>query len=282
MINKEAIKVLQKRLNENAYYIRLTARKITSPYYKHNVLKYRLALLYAIKALRDIDNTPDVIYLCDHKSCKRGITYGADACDPCRHTRNIRHAANFETLEDDDGRVLAYYERAQTDEDECTKPQGDLISREALRKVFSDWHNWHTVIGYGKVVFLDKLLEEIDNAPTVPDHSLDIAQKSIELGRSLGRTEERIESKRAHGEWIPIKTRELTEEEKKEYPDCTFMYDCPLPDDGEEVLVTTWCGNVALDTFCRDDGCYFEYGCDEGDVIAWQRLPEPYKEGGAK
>lgn len=77
--------------------------------------------------------------------------------------------------------------------------------------------------------------------------------------------------------WIKIITRELTEEEKELYPDCTFMYDCPLPEDGEEVLVTTWAGNVALDTFCRDDGCYFEYGCDEGDVIAWMHKPEPYK-----
>ena len=41
---------------------------------------------------------------------------------------------------------------------------GDL---DALKEVFSDWHNWHTVIGYGKVVFLDKLFEIIDNAPTV-------------------------------------------------------------------------------------------------------------------
>ncbi len=84
------------------------------------------------------------------------------------------------------------------------------------------------------------------------------------------------------GQWIPIKTRELTEEEKEEYPDCTFMYDCRLPEDGEEVLVTTWAGNVSVDTFCRDDGCYFEYGCDEGDVIAWMPMPEPYKKGGSE
>lgn len=114
MNNKEAIKCLQKRLNENAYYNRLTGRKITDDYYKHNVLKYRLALLYAIKALRDIDNTADVLYICDHKSCKKGITYGADACDPCKHTLNVNHAANFEQLNNDDGRIIAYLEREQT------------------------------------------------------------------------------------------------------------------------------------------------------------------------
>lgn len=82
--------------------------------------------------------------------------------------------------------------------------------------------------------------------------------------------------------WIPIKTRELTEEEKEEYPDCTFMYDCPLPEDGEEVLVTTWAGGVDLDTFCRDDGCYFENYCDEGDVVAWMPKPKPYDPEGGK
>lgn len=83
-------------------------------------------------------------------------------------------------------------------------------------------------------------------------------------------------------QWIPIIIRELTEEEKEEYPNCTFMYDCKLPEDGEEVLVTTWNGKVALDTFYHDDGCYFETYCDQEDVIAWRPLPEPCKEEGAE
>lgn len=90
----------------------------------------------------------------------------------------------------------------------------------------------------------------------------------------------RLAEKALDSQWIPIKTRELTEEEKEEYPDCTFMYDCRLPEDGEEVLVTTWAGDVALDTFCRDDGCYFENYCDEEDVIAWMPKPEQYKKEG--
>lgn len=84
--------------------------------------------------------------------------------------------------------------------------------------------------------------------------------------------------------WIPIKTRPLTEEEKEEYADLgysedsiNFMYDCPLPEDGEEVLITTRYGKVTTDTFYRDDGCYFETYCDDDDVKAWMPLPEPYK-----
>ena len=79
--------------------------------------------------------------------------------------------------------------------------------------------------------------------------------------------------------WTPIKTRPLTEEERQ-YMDSygDIAYDCPLPDDGQEVLVTSRYGYVTTDTFCRDDGgCYFETYCDDGDVLAWMPKPEPYK-----
>lgn len=111
--------------------------------------------------------------------------------------------------------------------------------------------------------------EQIDNAPTVtPDMAQVLAYES---GKASKRP--------LDDEWVPIVTRPPTEEEKEEYPDCDFMYDCILPDDGEEVLVTTICGDVVEDTFCRDGdyGCYFENYCDEGDVLAWQPKPKPYK-----
>ena len=80
--------------------------------------------------------------------------------------------------------------------------------------------------------------------------------------------------------WIPIKTRQMTEEEKEEFEcEYPYMYDCPLPDDGQDVFVTDCYGNVEVDTFCRDsyEGCYFETNCDDGEVLAWMPLPEPYK-----
>ena len=79
--------------------------------------------------------------------------------------------------------------------------------------------------------------------------------------------------------WIPIITRPLTEEEKEEHPDAIFIYDCHMPDDGEEVFVSTKWG-VSTDTYCAEpDGCYFENYCDEGDVLAWQPFPKPYEGG---
>ena len=82
--------------------------------------------------------------------------------------------------------------------------------------------------------------------------------------------------------WIPIKTRPMTEEEKEEIGhEYAYMYDCSLPDDGQEVLITDCYGNVEIDTFCRDEeGVYFEENCDDGEVIAWMPKPEPYKGGG--
>lgn len=90
------------------------------------------------------------------------------------------------------------------------------------------------------------------------------------------------------GEWIPIEERPLTDEEKEYYTDLEYpvefmrIYDCPMPDDGQEVLITTSTGYVTTDTYYIDEGGYFENYCDEGDVKAWMPKPEPYKKGGAE
>lgn len=83
-----------------------------------------------------------------------------------------------------------------------------------------------------------------------------------------------------NGGWIPIKIRPMTSEECEDYGcDDGYIYDCPLPDNGDEVLISTKWG-VEKTTFYTDDGYYFECYEDDGDVIAWMPLPEPYKEEG--
>lgn len=108
---------------------------------------------------------------------------------------------------------------------------------------------------------------------------------------------ESIETLMAEGEiydieysrWIPITSRHMTEEEKKDFAERTGydekdfddILSCPLPEDGETVLITDRLGNVEIDTFINDcDGCYFECNCDMEDVKAWMPLPEPYKAKG--
>lgn len=90
--------------------------------------------------------------------------------------------------------------------------------------------------------------------------------------------------------WIPVTTRDMTEEEAKELlddfdlkdfndnPKSYWLYNCRLPDDGQEVLVSTKWG-VILTTFYSDIdyGNYFEEYEDRFDVEAWQPLPEKYK-----
>lgn len=77
--------------------------------------------------------------------------------------------------------------------------------------------------------------------------------------------------------WIPFTRRPMTEEEQKDYPNCTFMFDCVLPDDGDEILVSN--GRfVWMDALCNDgDGCYLGSGDDIGEDMAWMPLPEPYE-----
>ena len=88
-----------------------------------------------------------------------------------------------------------------------------------------------------------------------------------------------------NGGWIPVKTRPMTEEEKEYYSEYLFegnglIYECTLPDDGQEVLITSKYGSVDKTTFYTDYGNYFENYEDYDEVIAWQPLPEPFKERG--
>ena len=82
----------------------------------------------------------------------------------------------------------------------------------------------------------------------------------------------------ADAEWIPFKKRPLTDEEKQEYPDWTYIFDCPLPDDEEEILLSNG-KYVWTDTFINDGECYLDGGDDIDDGMAWMPLPKPYKGG---
>lgn len=92
--------------------------------------------------------------------------------------------------------------------------------------------------------------------------------------------------------WIPIKTRPLTDEERKSlsqyygsnYEDTAdeWAFDCPMPEEGQEILISTSWG-VSKDICeydCTDDGMglfSLEENCDWDGVTAWMPLPEPYK-----
>ena len=77
--------------------------------------------------------------------------------------------------------------------------------------------------------------------------------------------------------WIPFKWREPDAEEKENHPDWTFVFDCPLPDDKQEILVSNgrW---VWKDEWSDDAGdCGLESGDDIDEGMAWMPMPEPYR-----
>lgn len=82
-------------------------------------------------------------------------------------------------------------------------------------------------------------------------------------------------------EWIPITMRPIEEDEKIDFPDATFMFDCHMPENGEEILITTKYG-VEFDTCYNDYGYYLDSNKSWDEVFAWMPLPEAYKKGGAE
>lgn len=84
--------------------------------------------------------------------------------------------------------------------------------------------------------------------------------------------------------WIPVKWHAImdAEREKEGIPDDIVYYlDCPMPDDGEEILVTDG-KNVWTDVNENDEiGYYLESGNNWIDMKAWMSFPKPYKKGGS-
>lgn len=100
---------------------------------------------------------------------------------------------------------------------------------------------------------------------------------------------------RAEWMWIPIKYRPMTSEERKKFAEhygieyCDTLeekvFDCPMPEDGQIILLSRSWG-VDIDIADNDiDGegfiCYgLEGNGDWSGVDAWMPLPEPYKKEG--
>lgn len=91
---------------------------------------------------------------------------------------------------------------------------------------------------------------------------------------------ERLPSAQPEPQWIPFKTRPLTEEEQDEHPEWDCILDCKLPDDGQVILVSINLRGherVQYDEFYTDDGSYLDSGYAIGaEAVAWMPLPEPY------
>lgn len=136
-----------------------------------------------------------------------------------------------------------------------------LIDADALKTKMLDYYSYSW-----------QLREEIgdffDNAPVV-----------LEFDEEITKVVVRGEEYCKKPQWIPFQKRELTEEEQEMYPEWSYYLDCELPDDGEEVLISSPTWGVYKDTFNNEgsDGCYLEGDEEINDGMAWQPLPEPWK-----
>lgn len=107
----------------------------------------------------------------------------------------------------------------------------------------------------------------------------DLEQVEIQKAFELGKSEANM--------WIPVKYRPMDSEEREYWEDQfgeeladedAVMFDCPMPEDGQEILVSyrKW---INMDKCEIDGGCYgLEGNGDWEDVLAWMPLPEPYRE----
>lgn len=108
--------------------------------------------------------------------------------------------------------------------------------------------------------------------------SLEPVDEAIEMAvEALKKTDSSL------SKWIPIKWHYITDEERKEngYPkDWVYYLDCEMPEDEQEILVTTNHGRVEKDVCYIDDGFSLDSGWDwVDDIVAWMPLPEPWKGG---
>ena len=131
-------------------------------------------------------------------------------------------------------------------------------------------------------------IKAIDDLPNCYNGYSETYDKAYIIG-----TLEELPSAEKHVEWIPITTRPMDEEERKEWSEKlgydieyedAVIYDSQLPDDGQEVLVCSMYGRMFVDKFENDPdyGCSFEENGDMDGIVAWMPLPEPYREDAAE
>lgn len=104
----------------------------------------------------------------------------------------------------------------------------------------------------------------------------------------------RLAEKALDSQWIPVTYRPMTEEEEKEF--CVKwgikegsledwekkVFTCRLPDDGQEILTSSF-GRYVQEDICSYDeyGCGLENNGDWDRIDAWMPKPKAYEKDGA-
>lgn len=168
-----------------------------------------------------------------------------------------------------------------------------LIDADKLKEGFADMREGYPIFSDTEMLSTKDIAKIIDNAPTV-----DVENQLLgaELhGIKIGYEEAQKKLIQKQGEWIPIKYRPMTSEERRKFAEhygieyCDTLeekaFDCSMPEDGQEILISTLWGVVedVADNDIDGEGfiCYGLEGNGDWDgVEAWMPKPERYKKGG--
>ena len=129
--------------------------------------------------------------------------------------------------------------------------------------------------------FFDICADDEESPITYKDEQL------LKINKAITSRLKALPSARPEPKWIPVKFRPMDSEEREYFEEQfgeeladedAVMFDCPMPEDGQEILVSyrKW---ISMDKCEIDGGCYGLEGNGDWDgVIAWTPLPEPYGE----
>ena len=179
-----------------------------------------------------------------------------ECCCSCKHNKRKKDGENIYCECEIDGHYIGYIECFDS---VCERWKKNNMDYETLR-------NSMTVQDAARVL-----------RDTNCYGTMDIAKNVI-----LKALEQQMSHSEKPNKWIPLIKRPMTVEECGEYVEGrtitkTMLLNCPLPKDGQWVLISYSDGYVHTDIFHNDEGaCYFE-GFDIDDVEAWMPLPLPYK-----
>lgn len=122
----------------------------------------------------------------------------------------------------------------------------------------------------------DEMLEAIKEGTWCGSHKLEIA---IRNGKPY--------EERPTGQWIPITYRPMTEEEVENVETYFGLpldekekkcFSCPMPEHGQEILISTeWGVSKDICLYDCDEGYFLDGRGDWEDVDAWMPLPARYE-----
>lgn len=135
---------------------------------------------------------------------------------------------------------------------------------------------------------IEKILERLEEEREIAEKELEkcifkgLPYHDSTEGKIIGIKEaiEIVQEVAKDGGWIPVTYHVATDEEREEMclsDDITYILDCPMPEDEQEIIVCSK-SYVWTDTCIIDDGYSLDSSHDWcEDIVAWMPMPKKYE-----